>query len=130
MRVTAEEIISMIPIGRKNAITKSELVARTGLSERVIRKLIEEASGTAPVINLQDGRGYFQPSDEDLPCVEKFFKQETSRANSILKRVESLRVYINLHNPDTNIPKGKTKVHEHWRNLPKRTETEGQLSLF
>lgn len=91
----ADIVLEHIPKGHKNGISKSELQKRCGFGERMVRKLIEIASTSEhPVINLQDGHGYFIPEDNEKELVKKVLSQEKSRANHILKRVEMCEVWL------------------------------------
>ena len=72
-----------IPYGKENAVTREELVRRTGISDRNIREMIAKARRTTLILNLQDGKGYYRPTKEERADVERFVKQEKSRAMHI-----------------------------------------------
>lgn len=130
-KITPEELSELIPVGHENAVTRSFLSGLTGLPDRVLRKMIEEANTFPPIINISDGKGYFKPSPSDTDYVKRFYHQEVNRANKILKKTKRLKAYMAVSGYETErIPKGKTRVREHYRDLPKRHETEGQLSLI
>jgi len=74
-------IIDYIPKGKDNAITREELVKLTGFTDRIIREQISQARRDTAIINNQDGRGYYKPSDREE--IERYIKQESSRAKSI-----------------------------------------------
>lgn len=79
-----------IPIGRKNAITRSALAVKLGMSDRQMRKAIEDARYAGLVIlNDQNGRGYW--ISDDILEMRRQYAQDTSRAMSILKRRKPLR---------------------------------------
>ncbi len=92
-------IVDLIPIGRENAISRKMLVqlcAQNGLVEeylsdsgkdRVMRRLIEHARIDYTILNLSDGRGYYRPSKEDLMELQKYIRQEESRAKSTFKNL-------------------------------------------
>lgn len=92
------DIIGYIPRGHENAVTRNRLEAMTGLSDRVVREQIETArKNGAMIINLQDGKGYFRPSN--LEELQRQYRQNRSRAMSILvqqkhirKEIESMRL--------------------------------------
>ena len=66
------KIIDYIPVGHKNAVTRKQLVILTGLSDRKIRNMIqEECNREHPILNMQDGKGYFQPAYVMDYCQEK-----------------------------------------------------------
>lgn len=88
------DIVSLIPIGYENAITRSELCTLTGLPDRKVRDMIFQARRETPIINLQDGKGYFIPSENDRAHVEKFVKQETARLKSVGWALKSARGFL------------------------------------
>jgi hypothetical protein len=83
-------ILDYIPTGQANAITRHKLHQLTGLRDRTIRKEIEKARASGNIIiNLQDGKGYYQP--ETLDEIEIQFKLNQSRAMSVLVQQKYLR---------------------------------------
>ena len=58
-------ILDYIKIGRENAITRSELSKQIGISDRQVRDLIHYARRDTPILNMQDGKGYFIPDMEN-----------------------------------------------------------------
>ena len=64
-------VLNAIPYGKENAISKSELVALTGLSERQIRQEIKELNteltkkGTA-ILSSSQHRGYWKAHSDIL----------------------------------------------------------------
>lgn len=98
-------ITSYIPEGRDRAITRARLCALTGLSDRTVRREIEEARRRgAIIINTQDGKGYFQT--EDLNEIKRQFEQNERRAMSILAQQKHLRKKLTPA-PPPKPPKGK-----------------------
>lgn len=79
-------ILDYIPVGHDRAVTRAELIDRTGIKDRALRDLIHTARREIPILNLQDGCGYFIP-DMNLPeermMLRKYIKQEESRLKSI-----------------------------------------------
>lgn len=56
------DLISLIPFGHENAVTRERLQHALGVSDRVVRKEIERLRlNGQPIANLQDGSGYFIP---------------------------------------------------------------------
>ena len=83
-------ILDYIGKGRENAVTRSQLVSRTGLPDRKVREMIEQARREgAPILNLQDGRGYYL-SDE-LEDLRRQYKSNHRRAMSVLVQQKFLR---------------------------------------
>ena len=74
-------ITNYIPKGKENAITRKELCEITGLSDRLVRKRISQARREMVIINLQNGKGYYQPTE--AAEIEQFVRQETARLKSI-----------------------------------------------
>lgn len=86
------ELVNLIPVGRDNAINRWTLKAKAGLSDRKCRKLIQEAKEHGEIIvNLQDGRGYFRPDEEDITNISKQYHQNLSRMISLSKQQKTLR---------------------------------------
>ena len=85
-------ILSLIPQGKVNAISRTELRYRAQLNDRVMRELIEqERRNGAIILNLQDGRGYYRPAPDELDDVLRQYKQNDRRAMSILVQQKHLR---------------------------------------
>jgi len=85
-------IVYFIPEGRENAIPRAELRQRTGLNDREMREMIERARRNGYIIlNMQDGRGYFRPTPDEIIEIEKQYKQNDRRAKSILVQQKHLR---------------------------------------
>ena len=83
-------VVNDIPFGRANAVKRSELCARLGLSDRKLRRLIEAARSYGFIIlNCQDGHGYYQTDDIDE--IERQYHQDKARAMSILARQKEIR---------------------------------------
>jgi hypothetical protein len=78
------KIVDYIPFGKENAISRQQLERVTGLSDRDVREAISLARRNTVILNLSNGKGYFQPiQGEEDELVVKYFKQEDSR----LKRI-------------------------------------------
>ena len=60
------DVISLIPFGHENAITRERLAKALGTSDRRVRKEIEKLRlAGQPIANLQDGSGYFIPVSKE-----------------------------------------------------------------
>ena len=82
----SEIIMEKIPVGHQNAVTREALHISTGMSDRRIRKAIHEARRKTPILNLQDGSGYYVPDMEDETDkaeLRKYVRQEESRLKAI-----------------------------------------------
>lgn len=79
------DILEFIPYGRENAVKRSYLRDLLGVTDVEMRRMIAEARKQVPIINLQDGQGYYRPRQkEDL---ERYILQEKSRAKAILQNI-------------------------------------------
>ena len=79
-------ILDYINTGKKNAVTRTQLCIVTGLDDRTVRYAISKARREMPILNMQDGGGYFIPDmncDEEIEMLKKYVKQETTRGKSI-----------------------------------------------
>ena len=76
-------IADFIPVGKDNAISLCQLVKLTGLSDRIVRDMIALERRNTAILNLQNGAGYYIPSDSDRAEIERYVKQEEARAKSI-----------------------------------------------
>lgn len=91
------DIINYIPKGRKNAVTREQLIILTGLCDRRVRREIAKARREYVIINLQNNRGYYQPDMNDLADVSEirqYVEQETHRLKSIGWSLKSARMAL------------------------------------
>lgn len=83
-------LANVIPYGRRNAISRLALAAKLGMSDRQMRKAVEDARNEGLIILCEcNGRGYYQSNDLDEISYQ--YRQDTSRAMSILKRRKPMR---------------------------------------
>lgn len=83
-------LANAIPFGRRNAVTRSDLAAKLGMTDRQMRKAVEDARNEGLIILCEcNGRGYYQ--SDDLNEIYHQYKQDTNRAMSILKRRQTMR---------------------------------------
>lgn len=85
-----QSIINYIGVGQANAVKRRDLQLVTGLTDRALRETIayEVNKNKNPVLNKQDGSGYYLSSDADE--IDKVGWQEIRRGLSSLKRGFSL----------------------------------------
>ena len=83
---------TLLKKGSENAITTPDLMLKTGLSNRQVRKAIELLRRDTCIINNQDGRGYYIADNKAE--AERYLKQEQARAKSIYRRLKGTRKYI------------------------------------
>lgn len=83
-------ILKYIGVGRDNAVTRGQLVARTGMSDRKVRQQIEDArQAGAIIINDGTGKGYFVSND--VSELKRQLATNRSRALSILAQQKHLK---------------------------------------
>lgn len=75
-------MIDMIPVGRENAVSRAQLCIKTGMTDRQMRREIHQLRRDHCILNVQDGNGYFRPTEKDAALVRRFVLQEKSRALS------------------------------------------------
>ena len=81
-------ITSYIPTNKESAVSREMLCQWTGLPDRKVRKLIELARNDGVMI-LSFGQGYY--ISEDIDELERYYRQEHSRAIRILVRLKTIR---------------------------------------
>lgn len=94
-------ILDFIPFGKENSISRSELSKVTGLPDRAMRKEIELARRDTCIINNQNGKGYYRPTDKAE--VERYIKQEESRAKKIFMALGGARKYLDSMDGQTTL---------------------------
>lgn len=120
-------LLDCIPTGRDNAISRKDLAAYSGLPDRLMRNQIEELRKHVPVLNLQDGNGYFQPGIEEFELVKIWVRQQKSRSRSIENSTLGAEKWI----AEQFAASGEriTLVRQHLRRMDRKKEVEGQLTL-
>ena len=85
-------IICLIPFGKENAISRSDLVTEcvaAGLidegpsADRAMRRLLEKARFDYAISNNQDGKGYYRPTKADYDDLRRDVAREDKRARTI-----------------------------------------------
>lgn len=96
-------IVDLIPIGRDNAISRDYLVTlcvQNGLvddnknpesKDRAMRRLLEKSRLDYTILNLSNGEGYYRPSREDLQDLQKYIRQEESRAKATFRNISNAK---------------------------------------
>lgn len=85
-----EAFAANIPFGKCKAVSRQMLCDKTGLSDRQMRRMIEQARRWGYVIvNDGDGTGYYQ--SDCIADIEAQYNRETSRAMAILTTRKLLR---------------------------------------
>lgn len=73
--------------GKHNAITRGRLCRLTGMSDRSIRREIAELRERIPIVNLQDGKGYFIATENELIDIQ--IALDKSRVETLSKRIRN-----------------------------------------
>ena len=86
-------LANVIPYGRRNAISRLALAERLGMTDRQMRKAVEDARNEGLIILCEcNGRGYYQSNDlNEIHCQ---YIQDTNRAMAILKRRKPMRTLL------------------------------------
>lgn len=88
MSFELEELLYTLGHGAENAKSRKMLTQEMDISDRKLRKLIEEARKRGFLI-VNVGNGYYlADADEEK---ERYYRQEYSRAMSILQNIAPLR---------------------------------------
>ncbi len=65
-----EVVLSVIPVGRKNAITGKELIAITGLKRRRLKEVITDLRHDHPICSKETGGGGYWIADNRMDIRE------------------------------------------------------------
>lgn len=86
-------IENYIPFGYKNRISREKLVSDTRMSDRKIRKAMEEALLLRGTLIINIDNGYFRPdgSHEDRQKAKAYLFREMARTSSCNKRCKAIR---------------------------------------
>ena len=85
-------VVAALPYGKKNAISRAELAATVGMTDRRTRRCIELARDEGFFIVNGDRGGY--ALEVDLDAVEAQYRVDRARAISVLKRLKHMRQYL------------------------------------
>jgi len=86
-------VASFLGYGKQNAVGRAELASAMGVSDRKMRKLIEEAREDGLVIcHDQDGGGYYLADTREE--LRRQLKRNNSRAMSILRQQKYIRARL------------------------------------
>ena len=90
-------IFDMLPVGERNALPRRELMQRTGLSDRQLRKQIEaERREGALILSSVDGvhGGYFRPEEGNAAELRRFIALMDKHARSTFYVLKSARAAL------------------------------------
>ena len=115
-------ILNYIPKGRENAVSRQELVNRTGLPDRTVRKEIKKlVEQGIPIVSFSDEKGYWLT--DNIGEIERFIKEYDARNATGNKTTYQLRLMVAKAKGERLIP-----VKAHLRRI-KSAEMEGQTAL-
>lgn len=124
-------VIEHIPFGHRNAVSRKELCRRAGLSDRALRQHLKaESTAEHPIINMQDGAGYFRPTSEEVSLIRLYRNQEYNRATKILKQVRALDKFYEKMTGSTMKAKNQKTPSELEKSQISIFDYEGDLSKF
>ena len=84
------ELVSCLRYGRRNAVSRQELVFLLDKPDREVRRLISEARNNGyAIVSLGQKGGYYLTNDIDE--IHAYYLQEQARAASILRRLRTTR---------------------------------------
>lgn len=89
-----QKLVDILPHGSGNAISREELCFLLKLDDRTVRDLIKQARRHVPILNMQNGKGYFIPDIKDKPLVDRWLRQETKRAKSSLYSLRGAKEFL------------------------------------
>lgn len=105
------DISKLIPYGKENAISRAELCALTGFSDRINRKYIERLRRQGErILSSSHYKGYWY--SDDVIEIREFIKEEDSRKNSANKTTDKLRLYVAEQEGIKVVP-----VRQHFRRI-------------
>lgn len=97
------DILDYIPIGYENAVSRDYLTGiymnrynlKKKTADRKMRKDIKKFSTREhPILNLQDGKGYFQPAPNEIHLARICSTQGKRRIRALRREVSELDKYI------------------------------------
>lgn len=83
------ELLSLIPYGRENAVSRHELQRLTGMNDRAVRLEIKRLLRTGePILSSCKHSGYWR--SENVAEWKEFINESKSRAESEYKNIEAM----------------------------------------
>lgn len=97
LKKEVEYLLDILPHGSGNALSREELSDLLNLDDRTVRDLIKQARRHVPILNMQNGKGYFIPVNEEKPLVDKWLNRETKRAKSSLYSLRGAKEFLKVN---------------------------------
>lgn len=86
----APQIFSLLQTGAENGVTLRELVAMTGMNERLVRLKIQQERKAGKLILSNNRDGYFLPEcPEDVRCFARSMSRRAAEISSIARAAET-----------------------------------------
>jgi transposase len=86
-------LLEWIPFGKEKAISRKELVAKMGASDRIVRRMIARLRKETTILTGDSG-GYYRPTSKDADQIERYIRRERKRAVSIFADVTYAAKYL------------------------------------
>lgn len=96
-------ILEQIPYGAENGVSRAELAQRNRKDDRQTREDVGRARECACILNLQDGRGYFRPTEEERDLVEHWVRQEEARMRTARRALKGAKRWLREHSGQTRL---------------------------
>ena len=94
-------IADLVPVGRENAISRkmlTQLCLQNSLiddsvkdKDRAMRNLLEKDRRDFVILNLSTCEGYYRPTVEDIQDLQRYIRQEESRAKASFRNLKRAR---------------------------------------
>ena len=100
MNTTYSNIISQLPRGSKNAITKTDLCNRLNMTPRELRLAIHSMRSMGlPVLSTCSSAGLYLPgSEHGIDECEVFIRNQRNRARACFRSIRGARKFIRSSN--------------------------------
>ena len=83
-------LLELIPFGHENAVTREEL-ERLYSEDRDTRYEIKKLRAEYAILNMQDGKGYFRPTEDEGHLVERWIVTNDSRVRECERTADGAR---------------------------------------
>lgn len=92
-----KSVIAVIGKGKENSVDRGRLAELTGMCDRTNREKLEDVKPTVPVMNDQDGKGYYIATEDELQAALARYNREMKRAKKIMRGCGGLRILLKTH---------------------------------
>ena len=84
------DVLKYLGVGSKNAIKRSDLASKCGLSDRMMRKEIESLQHQGyRIVNMSDSNGYYVSETEQE--FEAYWRQEWHRIGKEMRKLHAMK---------------------------------------